>query len=117
MMRGSVILWLLVGTSTLALSGVALSAPPSEDSARSAAGQAGGGQPPSEAEAFFENKVRPVLFQRCFSCHGEKEPKSGLRLDSRAAILKGGVRGAAVVPGKPEESLLLKVLTHTGDVK
>jgi hypothetical protein len=70
-----------------------------------------------QAIAFFENKVRPVLFGRCFSCHGESVQQSGLRLDSLAATLKGGKRGPAIVPGKPEQSLLVQVIGHTGDVK
>jgi cytochrome c553 len=60
----------------------------------------------------FEKHVRPVLVEKCLSCHGEKA-KGALRLDTRAAALKGGERGPAVVPGKPKESLLLKGLTHT----
>ena len=47
-----------------------------------------------------------LLQQRCSACHGEKMAMSGLRLDSRAAALKGGVRGPAVAPGAPNESRL-----------
>src|SRR6188474_3024705 len=57
---------------------------------------------------FFEKRVRPVLAERCYECHGEKKQKGGLRLDSAAAVLKGGDSGAALVPGKPEESRLVK---------
>ncbi|MBM3981738.1 MAG: DUF1549 domain-containing protein [Planctomycetes bacterium] len=62
----------------------------------------------------FEKHVRPVLVEKCLNCHGEKA-KGALRLDTRAAALKGGERGPAVVPGKPKESLLLKGLTHTDE--
>ena len=58
-----------------------------------------------EAE-FFESKVRPVLAGRCYGCHAENAT-AGLRLDSRAGLLKGGRSGPAVHPGDPEGSILL----------
>src|SRR5687768_2161043 len=62
-----------------------------------------------ESLEFFEKEVRPLLVKRCFECHsGEaKELQAGLRLDSREAVLKGGDTGAAIVPGKPKQSLLI----------
>jgi hypothetical protein len=68
----------------------------------------------SSRERFFEQKVRPLLAQKCFSCHGEKKQKAGLRLDSLEAILKGGESGPAVVPGKPGESLLVHAINYEG---
>lgn len=62
----------------------------------------------------FETKVRPVLAKNCYACHRDTA-MGGLRLDSRAAILKGGSSGAAAVPGKADESLLVKVIEHTHD--
>lgn len=58
---------------------------------------------------FFEAKVRPVLVQRCFECHSgtSDKPKGHLRLDSRTLAIRGGDSGAAVVPRKPAESLLI----------
>jgi hypothetical protein len=67
--------------------------------------------------AFFENSVRPLLAMNCVRCHGAKKQESGLRLDGRAAILRGGTSGPAVVAGKPADSLLLKVVQHQGNVK
>ncbi|HZY90754.1 MAG TPA: PSD1 and planctomycete cytochrome C domain-containing protein, partial [Gemmataceae bacterium] len=63
---------------------------------------------------FFEAKVRPVLVERCHGCHsaGAKKQRGGLRLDSRAGTLKGGDSGAAVVPGRPDESLLIKAVRY-----
>ncbi|MFZ9992470.1 MAG: c-type cytochrome domain-containing protein, partial [Opitutales bacterium] len=58
---------------------------------------------PSQLE-FFEKEVRPVLAEHCYKCHGEKKQKSGLRLDAREFVLKGGEVGPVVVPGKPEIS-------------
>ena len=50
--------------------------------------------------------VKPILEATCVSCHGPEKPKADLRLDSRAAALKGGDNGPALVPGKPKESPL-----------
>jgi mono/diheme cytochrome c family protein len=58
---------------------------------------------------FFESRIRPVLDANCLGCHS-KLAMAGLRLDSRAAMLKGGVTGPAVVPGDPEKSLLIQAI-------
>ena len=67
------------------------------------------------ADEFFEKKIRPVLVERCYGCHSEKvrEPKAGLRLDSREGVRRGGDSGPAVVIGKPEESRLAKAISYT----
>jgi hypothetical protein len=54
-----------------------------------------------EQARFFESKIRPVLATKCASCHsaGAEKLKGGLRVDSRAGLLKGGDTGPAVVPG------------------
>ncbi|MDB5386603.1 MAG: Protein of unknown function (DUF1553)/Protein of unknown function (DUF1549)/Planctomycete [Planctomycetaceae bacterium] len=66
---------------------------------------------------FFRDEIEPVLKESCHRCHGEKKQESNLRLDSREALLKGGKNGPTIVPGKPDESLLLKVLEYTGDIQ
>ncbi len=68
-----------------------------------------------EALDFFEKKIRPVLAERCYSCHGAaaKKIKGGLRLDGRAEILQGGDSGPSAVPGAPEKSLLVKALRYS----
>jgi cytochrome c553 len=66
---------------------------------------------PAQLE-FFEKEVRPVLADHCYKCHGEKKQKSGLRLDSREFVLKGGEVGPVVVPGKPEVSRLIQSINH-----
>ncbi|HAD59656.1 MAG TPA: hypothetical protein DCG12_10460 [Planctomycetaceae bacterium] len=68
-------------------------------------------------KAFFEKRIRPVLVKRCYSCHSEdaarsKKLKGSLLLDSRAGTLRGGESGASIVPGKPDESLLLDAMRH-----
>src|SRR5437879_5101824 len=66
---------------------------------------------------FFENDIRPLLVARCHKCHGENKPKAGLRLTSRAAVLKGGDTGPAAIPGKPEESLLIQAVRQEDELK
>ena len=60
----------------------------------------------------FEQYVRPLLIERCHKCHAGTEAKGGLRLDSREFALKGGDTGAAIIAGKPEQSLLLQAVRH-----
>ncbi|MDP7305114.1 MAG: c-type cytochrome domain-containing protein, partial [Pirellulaceae bacterium] len=71
-------------------------------------------EPTLEQSRFFETKIRPLLAKRCFSCHGEKKQEGELRLDSRVAMLKGGESDAALVPGKPAESLLVEAIAYEG---
>ena len=52
------------------------------------------------------------MIERCHKCHAGAKHKGGLRLDSREAVLKGGETGPAVVPGKPDESLLMHAVRH-----
>lgn len=66
----------------------------------------------ADGTAFFETNIRPLLLERCIECHGEKKQKGGLRLDSKAAWEKGGDTGAAIRPGIPEESLLIKAIRY-----
>lgn len=68
-----------------------------------------------DGPAYFEKNIRPVLVRQCLSCHSaQSQPVMGnLRLDTRELALKGGTRGAAIVPGNPNESLLLKAVLHT----
>jgi hypothetical protein len=72
---------------------------------------------PSKTDAgqFFTREIAPVLASACADCHGPKKQRGGLRLDSRDALLKGGGRGPAVVPGEPDKSILIKALRHADD--
>ncbi|MEX2176825.1 MAG: DUF1549 domain-containing protein [Pirellulaceae bacterium] len=72
--------------------------------------------PAAEPAIQFLRDVKPILAQRCFRCHSSIEEESGLRLDSVAAILKGGDGGAVVVPGKSGDSTLISAVLHTGDI-
>ena len=72
---------------------------------------------PADQTDFFERRVRPILAEHCWSCHGEKKQQAGLRLDSRDAAIKGSDNGPVLVPGKPDDSQLVAVIRHTGDLK
>ena len=62
----------------------------------------------------FEAVIRPLLVERCHACHAGDEAKGGLRLDSRAGLVRGGDSGAAIDPGGPAlESLLIRAVSHT----
>lgn len=63
-------------------------------------------------EAHFQQRVWPLLERACVQCHGPEKQKAELRLDSREAALRGGEGGAALVPGKPAESLMFRLLRH-----
>ena len=81
-----------------------------------------GQQPPSEsfspnAIRFFESEVRPVLLNNCASCHNAKLRTSGLSIETREDILKGGSRGEAVSPGLPEESRLIQAVRQQDALK
>ncbi len=63
---------------------------------------------------FFEAKIRPLLVEHCFECHAGENREGELSLDSRAGLMQGGSTGPAIVPGKPEESLLIEAINYEG---
>jgi hypothetical protein len=58
----------------------------------------------------FSRDVQPILEEHCYRCHGSRRQESGLRLDDRTAALHGGDHGALLVPGKPDDSLILTAI-------
>src|SRR4051812_24613389 len=77
-----------------------------------------GSDPTTPGSEFFEKEVRPLLMAKCGACHGGvARPKGELRLTSRDEILLGGESGAAIAPGKPEESLLIAAVRYQGDLR
>lgn len=68
----------------------------------------------AEQVEFFEAKVRPILVESCYKCHSVEAGKSkgDLFVDSRDGLLKGGASGLAIVPGKPDESLLIRAVRY-----
>lgn len=67
-----------------------------------------------DGEEFFEKRIRPVLVEHCHECHaGPADELSGeLDLTRRAGLIAGGESGSALVPRRPEQSLLARVLSH-----
>jgi cytochrome c553 len=70
-----------------------------------------------KAAEFFETKIRPVLSQQCFACHGDKQQKGKLRLDNAADLFRGGETGAVVTPGHPEKSVLIDSISYSKELK
>jgi hypothetical protein len=74
-------------------------------------------RPDRATAAEFENRVRPLLVERCLKCHGPRKQESNLRLDSREAMMQGGDSGPAIVPGRAGESLLVRAIRRQGDIQ
>lgn len=99
MVRSTVFLYVLA-----AIASVSLALPVSVDAADRLT---------NEQREFFETRIRPVLVEQCYACHNSTKQADGeLVLDHRAGLLKGGEKGAIVVPGKPRESRLIAILKH-----
>ncbi len=71
-------------------------------------------EPTPEQLSFFENKIRPIVVERCYECHSAgKKQKGGLALDTKEGVLKGGDTGPALVTGDPAKSLLIQAVKWT----
>ncbi len=70
-------------------------------------------------DRFFESKIRPLLVDRCYDCHGpdSDEGEGELRVDSLAGLLQGGTSGPALVRGEPDRSLIILAIRHDGAVR
>jgi hypothetical protein len=77
----------------------------------------GGGAAGGAGSTSFEKDVAPILVNRCLRCHGDDNPRANLRMDTFGGIIAGSSGGALVVPGKPQESLLVERITATGDAR
>jgi cytochrome c553/mono/diheme cytochrome c family protein len=71
--------------------------------------------PQQEQLQFFETKVRPLLVEHCYECHGPDLQESDLRLDTVEGIMNGGAAGPAVVEGEPDQSLMMVALSYRED--
>ena len=65
----------------------------------------------------FEKKVRPLLAEHCWSCHGADQQRAGLRLDSGEAVLRGSQVGPVVIPRRSDQSRLIEVIRRAGEIK
>lgn len=71
-------------------------------------------QDSQQPDSYYKSKVQPILKENCYKCHGFIH-RGGLRLTSQEEILRGGKHGPAVIPGHPEDSLIIKYVTS--DIK
>jgi mono/diheme cytochrome c family protein len=72
--------------------------------------------PDERDHEFFRKKIQPIFTEHCYKCHSHGDKiKGGLVVDSLSGVLTGGDTGPAVVPGKPEESLLIKAVAYEDD--
>ena len=72
----------------------------------------------AEQSVFFEAKVRPLLSENCFNCHGgdpKKEPKAGLDMTSLKGLLLGGDSGPSLVPGDLDKSLIIEAVRYRNE--
>ena len=72
--------------------------------------------PSADDVRFFETAIAPILKRRCYSCHSHEagKAKGGLVLDSRQGWAKGGSEGPAIIPGKPDDSVLIQAVRFEG---
>lgn len=67
---------------------------------------------------FFDKRVAPILTKRCLACHNDQLKNGDISfLDPDSLLVRRGSRGPAIVPGKPEESLLIDALRHEGEIQ
>jgi mono/diheme cytochrome c family protein len=64
--------------------------------------------------AFYTERVKPIFQANCFRCHGGMNRRGGLNFETHAGLIQGGHHGAAIVPGDPANSLLVKLIRHEG---
>jgi hypothetical protein len=69
-----------------------------------------------DQRTFFENKIRPVLVKQCYECHSQSAKKVGgkLLLDAPSEMIVGGESGPSLIPGQPDESLIIQAVRYDG---
>jgi mono/diheme cytochrome c family protein len=70
--------------------------------------------PPPDTLEYYNTKVVPIFQANCYRCHGGMNHRGGLSIATKAGMLKGGHDGTVLVPGHPEDSLLIKLIRHEG---
>jgi cytochrome c len=73
--------------------------------------------PARDAARYFDARVAPILTRRCLGCHNEELKNGNISFLDRDSLIRGGSRGPAIVPGKPQESVLMDVLRHDGGIQ
>lgn len=66
---------------------------------------------------FFDERVAPILEKRCLPCHNEELKNANISFLDRDSLLSGGTLGPALVPGRPDKSLLIAALRHEGELQ
>jgi cytochrome c551/c552 len=74
-------------------------------------------QSETTAAQFFDDRVEPILSKRCLGCHNHELKGGGISFEDRDSLLKGGHRGPAIVPGKPDESVMIQAVRQDGELK
>lgn len=69
---------------------------------------------PAAKPAFYTTRVKPIFDSNCGRCHEGVNHRGGFNMETRELMLKGGHHGAAIVPGDPKASLLVKLIRHEG---
>ncbi len=72
------------------------------------------GQFPAAVQDLYTARVQPIFQSNCYRCHAGLNHRGGLQMDTQAALMRGGHDGAVIVPGHPEQSLLVKLIRHEG---
>lgn len=70
--------------------------------------------PEAATPQFYSEHVQPILKENCYRCHAGLNHRGGLHLDSREGLTHGGKDGSVIVPGHPEQSLLVTLIRHEG---
>jgi len=68
-------------------------------------------------ERYFDTRVAPILTKRCLGCHNAELKNGDISFLDRESLLKGGRRGPAIVPGKPQQSVMIEALRHEGELQ
>jgi len=100
---------------TVAFAGLSVPAVCGAEKSQKSTGETDGNTDTTDTPVDYRTRIKPLLHKHCVECHGPKQQMSGLRADTGAALLKGGDRGPAIVPGKSEESLLVEAVTGSSE--
>lgn len=74
----------------------------------------GASDPAAASPQFYTDHVQPIFQANCYRCHAGLNHRGGLHLDSPAGILHGGKDGVVIVPGHPDQSLMVSLIRHEG---
>jgi hypothetical protein len=73
--------------------------------------------PARDAARYFDARVAPILTRRCLGCHNEELKNGNISFLDRDSLIRGGSRGPAIVPGRPQDSVLMDVLRHDCEIQ